>query len=199
MNDSQLKYLRDNQQELGLKLLIHARWLASTRYGWTGTSKTLPLGKDPEDIVCEVLDDYLHDIRHFNPKHGIDIQLKRAISSELWSLHKRAEARAIPLEDDHGEQSPRGYDEIEPLPDAQAATEHDLKVLFELLRAHPSVKGNDELELLLMAVEDGAEGVEELSQATEIREERLYELRKKLKKIWPKVLDEFKKGTEATP
>lgn len=196
MNDSQLNYLKDNQQEIGLKLLIHARWLARTSYGWSA-SKTLPLGKDPEDLVCAVLDDYLHDIRHFNPKYGIDCQLKRAISSELSALHKRTEAHAIPLENDSDEQSPHGYGDTEPLPDEQVATEHDRKVLFELLRAHPGVRGDDELELLLMAVEDGAEGVEEMSNVTGIREERFYELRKKVRKIWPKVLNEFKKGTEA--
>src|SRR5713226_1565485 len=132
MNEDQLAYLRTHQQEIALKLLRHARFRA-TYYGWT-SGATLPLGKDPEQIVCDVVEDYLHDRRHFNPKYGIDVQLTRAVNSELWALHQRVEARAVPLDSDENEDSPRGYDADGLKPDEAAMLLHDSKVLFELLR-----------------------------------------------------------------
>jgi hypothetical protein len=196
MDKEQLDYLRTYQQEIGLKLLRHARFRA-TYYGWTNGA-TLPLGKDPEQIVCDAVEDYLHDRRHFNPKYGIEVQLKRAVNSELWALHQRVEARAVPLEFDEGEDSPRGYDADGLKPDEAAAILHDGKVLFDLLREHSDVKGDDELELLLMAIEEGSESAPEMAKATGLTVERVYEVRKKLKKIWPSVIAKFHKGMETS-
>lgn len=196
MNDGQLEFLKAHQQEIGLKLLRFARWLAATKYGWDEQAKTLPLGKDPENIVCEVVDDYLHDIRHFNPKHEFDVQLRRAISSELWALHQRIEAKAVPLQDEDDGHLPRGYETDELAPDGVAMVEHDWKALFELFRSHPKVKGDEELEFLLMAIEEGAETAPEMAEQTGMTVERIYELEKKLRKIYPSVRKQFHKGTE---
>ena len=200
MNEGQLEFLKSNQQEIGLKLLRFARWLAADKYGWDGQSKTLPAGKDPDDIVIHVVDDYLHDIKHFNPKHGIEIQLRRAIQSELWALHQRKEAHAIPLdaEEEDGPNT-KWYAADEQLPDEAAMTTHDWKILFELFRAQPEVKGDDELELLLMAIEDGAEKAPEMASQTGLSVERIYELVKKLRKIHPKLMKQFHKGMEVLP
>lgn len=197
MNEGQLEFLKSHQHEIGLKLLLFARWLAAVKYGWNGQTKTLPLGKDPDDIVFHVVDDYLHDIKHFNPKHGIEVQLRRAVSSELWALYKRKEAHAIPLETETDEgTSSKWYASDEQLPDEAAMSACDWQTLFELFRAQPEVKGDDELELLLMSIEDGAESAPEMAEQTGIRVERIYELEKKLRKIYPKVMKEFHKGTE---
>jgi hypothetical protein len=59
MNEGQLEFLKSHQQEIGLKLLRFTRWLAAMKYGCDEQGKTLPLGKDPENIVCEVIDDYV--------------------------------------------------------------------------------------------------------------------------------------------
>lgn len=197
MNEVQLEFLKSHQQEIGLKLLRFARWLASDKYGWDGQTKTLPLGKDPDDIVIHVVDDYLHDIKHFNPKYGIELQLRRAVQSELWALHQRKEAHAIPLEtdEDDGPKS-KWYAAEGQLPDESATATHDWKILFELFRAQPEVAGDDELELLLMAIEDGAEKAPEMAKQTGMCVERIYELVKKLRKIHPKVMKQFHKGTE---
>jgi hypothetical protein len=197
MNEGQLEFLKSHQHEIGLKLLRFARWLAATKYGWDGQSKTLPLGKDPDDIVIHVVEDFLHDVKHFNPKYGIEVQLRRAVSSELWALHQRAEAHAIPLETENDENTlSTWYAADGQLPDETAMSECDWKTLFELFRAQPEVKGDDELELLLMAIEDGAESAPEMAAQTGMRKERIYELEKKLRKIYPKVMKQFHKGTE---
>jgi hypothetical protein len=196
MNEGQLEFLKAHQQEIGLKLLRFARWLAATKYGCDEQGKTLPLGKDPANIVCEVVDDYLHDVRHFNPKHEIEVQLRRAISSELWALHQRIEASAIPIQNEDDGRLPRGYETDELAPDGVAMVDHDWKVLFELFRSHPKVKGDDELELLLMAIEDGADEAPEMAQQTGMTVERIYEIEKKLRIIYPSIMKQFHKGTE---
>ena len=196
MDEGQLEFLKAHQQEIGLKLLRFARWLAGTKYSWDEQSKTLPLGKDPQDIVCEVVDDFLHDVRHFNPKYDIEVQLRSAVRSELWALHQRVEANAIPVEQEDDGYLPRGYETDELAPDEAAMVKYDWKVLFELLRAHPKVKDDEELEFLLMAIEDGAETAPEMARQTGIAVERIYEILKKLRKIYPIVKKQFHKGTE---
>ncbi|MCG3147668.1 MAG: hypothetical protein PCFJNLEI_01109 [Verrucomicrobiae bacterium] len=199
MKSDQLEYLKSHQQEVGLKLLRHARWLAATKYGWNGGTKSLPLGKDPEDIVCAVVDDYLNDVRHFNPRHGIEVQLKRALSSKLWALHRRVEAHAVPLEPESDDCAPREYAADGLGVDETVMMEHDWKVLFELFREEPDVKGDEELELVLMAIEDGAEKAPDIADQTGMSVERIYELKKKLRKAAPKVMAKFHKGAETLP
>lgn len=199
MNSDHLEYLKVNQQEVGLRLLRHARWLAATKYGWNGETRFLPLGKDPEDIVFEVVNDYLHDVRHFNPKHEMQVQLRRAVESKLWALYQRAEAHAVPLEPENNEYSPREYAAGGLLPDASLMADLDWKAFFELIREHPNVKGDEELELLLMAIEDGAEKAVQMSEATGIPVNRIYELQKKLRKVYPMVMAKYHKGEDALP
>lgn len=199
MNEGQLEFLKANQQEIGLKLLRFARWLAARKYGWDEQAKTLPLGKDPEDIVCDVVDDYLHDIRHFKPEHDMEVQLRRAISSELWALHQRIEAKAISLQNENNDHSLQGYATDDPGPDGIAMVDHDWKVLFELCCSHPKVKGDEELEFLLMAIDDGASTAPEMAQQTGMPVKRIYELQKKLRKIYPSIMKQFQKGSEVLP
>jgi hypothetical protein len=186
MTEAQLEFLKANQQEIGLRLLLHARWLAATRYGWS-EGKTLPLGKDPEDIVCAVVDDYLNARRHFNSQHEIAVQLKRALQSELWALPLVVEPDAEP---------PKGYEAPSPSPDETAASDDYCECIFRALAEEPKISGNEEMELLLLAFEDGAESPPELAAATGIPVTRVYELTRLLRKIYPSIKMKLNKGTE---
>jgi hypothetical protein len=194
MDQGQLDYLREHQQEIAVKLLSHTRTRAGV-YGWP--KKSLPAGKDPENIVLEVVKDFLEERRHFNPEHEWEIQLKRAVNSKLWALHQRMEANAVSLDAGESDDSLKGYADDGIGPDVEAANNHDMEVLFGMFRDHPKVKGNEELELLLMAVEDGAEKAPDIAAATGISVDRVYEVRKKIKEIYPEVMDKFHQGTEA--
>jgi hypothetical protein len=108
----------------------------------------------------------------------------------------RVEANAVPIEPDYEEQSPRGYEADGIRPDEAAMLLHDSKTLFGFLQEHPNVKGDEELEILLLAIEEGAETAPEMAKATGIPVERIYEVRKKLKNIWPGIMAKFHKGTE---
>jgi hypothetical protein len=196
MTEDPLAFLKDHQQEIGLKLLLHTRWLAATRYGWQ-EGKTLPLGKDPEDIVCAVVDKFLKsDRRHFKAGHDIEIQLKRAVQSELWALHQRKEARALPLVDEQEVETPASYQATSPPPDAATASADDCECILRTLGEHPKVRGNEEMELLLLAFEDGAETSQELADAAGFPVTRVYELTRLLRKIYPSIKAKLNKGTE---
>lgn len=180
--------MKTHHEELGFKVLLHARLLAA-KYGWRD-DRPLPLGKDPEDIVFAVFEDFVRGKRNFNPKYSVEIQLKRAVQSELWALHRKAEAHAVPLIEGVDNKL---YADIGPGPDEAAMAQHDWEALFRLFLNHPVVKGDQELQRVLTAVENGAERAEEIAQSSGIRIERVYELTRKLRKIYPKVMVAFNK------
>lgn len=195
MTEDHLEYLKTNQQELALKLLRHCCILAATKYGWH-KDKTLPLGKYPDTIVCEVVADYVEGRRHFKADVSVETQLKNAVRSELSALHKRKEAHAVSFQLGDDDNSPRDFATDGPRPDEETMNAHDAEVLFRLLAEHPKVKGDEELEYLLIAIEEGADNPPSMAAATGYPEEQIYKLTKKLRTIYPAVLRQFQKGME---
>ena len=190
LTEDQLNHLRSHRDELALKLALHCCIIAAQRYGWN-EDKTLPLGKYPDTVVCEVVDDYFEGRRHFNPEYGVETQLKRAVESELWTLHRRKEAHARSFQAGDDDNAPRDFAATDPSPAELAMNKHDTRKLFELYAAHPRVKGNEELENLLIAIDDGAEDTPSQAKATGYTENRVYELRRELREIFPAVLKQF--------
>lgn len=187
MTEDQLEYLMQNRERLGLVLLRHCRILAVKNYGWT-MGQPLPQGRDPETVVDEVMGKYFDGDRQFATDVSIEIQLKMGIKSWLSSIYSRMDSKALGLEAADSEETGQLP------PDLQAANLHDYKILLKMLNATPEVQKSEELQLLLMAVEDGADDPKSQSMATEIPVARIYELRKKLSIIIPRVMNEFNKG-----
>ena len=56
------------------------------------------------------------------------------------------------------------------------------------MSAHPLVKGNEEMELVVMAMELGKLDADEVSKETGVAKNRIYEIRRKLReKIYPDI------------
>jgi len=161
-------------------------------YGWSG-EKMLPRGKDPETIVEDVIRKYIEGERNFSTQHSVEAQLKKGIQSWLSALHRSKDAKAASLDELAEVAGEELISSDEPRPDDIAANELDSKVLFSLLLDSPAVKKSDDLQLLVMAIEDGANDAKAQATATEISIERIYELRKKLKSVVPALLAEFNK------
>ncbi len=83
-----------------------------------------------------------------------------------------------------------------PMPDIEAANSHDTEVLMGLFMSAPEVEKSEELQLLLMAIEDGADDVESQSTATGILAKRIYQLRRTLQAIYPRISSKFNRTTE---
>jgi hypothetical protein len=197
MTEDQLSYLRVNREELALKLLRHCCIIAGQNYGWYA-GQTLPLGKYPDLLVCEVIDDFFQGRRNFNTAYGVETQLKGAVRSELSALYRRKEAKARPFKSGDDDTAPCDFAELEPGPAELAMNKHDSRKLFELYAAHPDVKGNEELETLLLAIEEGADDTPTQAKATGIAEKRIYELRRKLREIYPTILKQFQQQLPCT-
>lgn len=191
-----LDYLETQQERLALLMLRHCTNVATFRYGWS-PSHPLPEGKDPEQVVDEVLRAYLTGKRNLSPDWPVEAQLKRGIESRLWALHQRLGSKAISFD----RLSP-GVDGIEadgPSTDFEAAVNHDTQILFHLLRQTPDVQDCAELQAIVTAVERGSDDPLSQSERTGLPITRIYELRRRLKSILPAVLSDFNKGAALTP
>ena len=191
MSEGPLEYLRENQERLGLVMLRHCLIILGRRYRWS-PGKALPKGKDPQTIVEDVIQKYLESDRTFDPEHSVEAQLKKGVESWLSALHQTKDSRAASL-DTFAEAAGDVVASNEPRPDAEAANAHDTEVLFRLLSETAAVQKSEELQLLVMAIEDGADDTKSQSAVTGIPIERVRELRRKLKAVVPAVLLEFNK------
>lgn len=198
MTQDPLEYVRENQERLGLLMLRHCLILLHRRYRWS-PGQTLPKGKDPEMVVEDVIQKYLIGDRNFDPHQSIEAQLKRGVESWLSALHRTKDARSASIEAFAETAGDTHLTSDAPEPDAAAGNVHDTKVLFRLLHAAPAVKKHEELQLLVMAIEDGAEDPQSQSAATGLPVGQIYELRKRLRPVATAVLREFNKETVSSP
>lgn len=190
--EESLEYLRQNQQRLALVMLRHCLILLRLNYGWS-PERMLPDGKDPESLVEDVIRKYIEGDRIFSSQHSVEAQLKKGVQSWLSAIHQTKSAKSASYDalTEAYEDEPISSDE--PSPADSAANAHDTKVLFGLLLESPAVKKSEDLQLLVMAIEDGADDTASQSKATDLPVERIRELRKKLKTVVPAILAEFNK------
>lgn len=189
MTKDQLEYLMENRDRLGLAMLRHCIILAKTKYGWV-PGQMLPQGRDPEMVVHEVMGKYFDGKRTLVEGESIEAQLKQGVRSWLSSIYARMDSHALPLEE--AEEVPSAASG----PAADAEHQLDYTALIAMIFEVPLVKSSEELQLLLMAIQDGAEDIKAQSDATGLSADRIYELRKKLRPIVSKVLDEYNKEGE---
>jgi hypothetical protein len=169
--------------------------VATFRYGWS-QSHPLPEGKDPEQVVDEVLDAYLTGKRNFSEAWPEEAQLKKGIESRLWALHQRHGSKAVSF--DLLSAGADGLEAEGPSTDFEAAVNHDTQILFDLLRQTPDVQESRELQAMVAAVEGGSDDPLSQSERTGLPITRIYELRRRLKSILPAVLSDFNKGAVLT-
>jgi hypothetical protein len=176
-------------------MLRHCTNVATFRYGWS-PSHPLPEGKDPEQVVDEVLRAYLTGTRNLSEEWPVEAQLKRGIESRLWALHQRLGSQAVSF--DLLSTGANGIAAEGPSTDFEAADNHDTRILFQLLRQTPDVQECSELQAMVAAVERGSDDPHSQSEGTGIPIPRIYELRRRLKAILPAVLSDFNKGAALT-
>jgi len=191
MHDEMVQELLKNQEEIGLKMLRHCKIVACTRYGWT-LGQAMPRSKDPDTVVFDVIRKYVAKERTFVPDYPVLAQLKKGVESWLSAIYTCKESKAVSLDAlDEADQNFLKSDE--PSPRDLAANALDYKVLMKALYNDDEVKVNDELMLLVFAIEEGAADSDSQSEKTGIEKKRIYELRRKLGPIALRVIEECKK------
>jgi hypothetical protein len=193
------------------KLTRYAFFMAS-KYTWkTGKSDQLLGGKTPEDIACEAVEKVWKGNRDWDPDKYPDLytHLKWIVKSDLGHLcssieHQKTSRMPEPRQ---GEETPvLGCDEIVPDPSfsiqrkiltpeeelldrEKKAREERLKI--ELLAM---VKGDEDLELLLLCFEEGFDKPETIASQTGWEISKVYNLKRKLFRKAIKVIRNNRQG-----
>lgn len=185
MTEEELEHLRSlDWNDLGLRLLVFAKYWAKNHYSWT-EGRPLPEGKSPDEIAKEAISAFWASVRKWNPKYDVLTQLKGAVRSILWNLHQKKSSKLT------APHPPEFFDlHVGEKPDAAAevASEDYCRAIFEALYKDDAIRNNDELMLLVMAYEEGAETINDVAHKTGLEVAAIYTLRRQLKDIKQRVL-----------
>jgi hypothetical protein len=176
-------------KQISLKLLVFARYWAKTQYRWK-EGIYLPELKTPEDIVTEAVAAFWNGSRKWNSEVAVVTQLKGAVRSLLWNLHNKKGSKLTSTESPEFFESQ--LDERRD-PATECATNDCCKSIFETLYQQLAVIRNQELKMIVMAYEQGAESTDDVVAKTDIPIRRVYELRRNLKGLMPSVLETLRK------
>ncbi len=166
------------------RLILFARYWAQTHYLWQAGSP-LPGGATPEDVAKEAIKAFAVGDRKLNANYEVFTQLKGAVRSILWNLHKKID---LALTDAHEPEFFEHHLDRRPDPASQADSNDYYRVLLERLKDEPRVRENHALALIVAAYADGAESVTEVSAKTKLPIARIYELRRQLKQVTEEVV-----------
>lgn len=189
MNEQGLNRLRALDWEEVTATLMRAAIAMAVRYGWTPKS-ALPGGKSLEDVVVEAIADLWNEPSRLNPAIDVPVQLYGVVRSKLWNLSQR-----------HDEDVKRSDDLCESVAGnsngpERVDTADEFQRAIKLLLASPKVKGNDDLELVVFAMSCGAFEVDELVSETQLPRERIYQLRRELRAIYPTIAGQLRNNKE---
>lgn len=151
---------------------------------------SLPGGKSLEDVVAEAITDIWNEPDRLNPEVDVLVQLRGIIKSKLWNLSQS-----------HDEDTVRSGDLSEAVAVTASGpgsvdTGDEFQRAIELLQASPKVMGNDDLELVVLAWSCGAFEVDELVRETGLSSERIYQLRRELRALYPTIAGQLRGGEQ---
>ena len=185
MNEDGLNRLRAlDWEEVSAKLMLSAITLAA-RYGWT-RGILLPRGKSIEDVVAEAIADLWNAPDRLNPTVDVTVQLYGIVKSKLWNLSQCLDEDIVRSDDLSESVSVTATGPV------KVETTDEFQRAIQLLQASPKVKGNDDLELVVLAMSCGAVEVDELVRETQLTRDRIYQLRRELRAIYPTIAEQLR-------
>lgn len=194
-NDDEILERLESQDwdDIVIKLTRYAYWRA-TRYKWrTGNPGQLPGGMTPQDIALNAIEKVWNRTRNWDPGKYPDllVHLKWIVDSDMGHLAQSMEHtinQRITNSDDGkiddpipDNSSPLAESLIPKTPEEQLIArevgEHEEKVKKEL---YAQIKGDEDLEFLLMCFEDGIDKSEMIAKAMGCDVTMVYNLKRKL-------------------
>jgi hypothetical protein len=175
-----------NWKDIILKLTNYALQRARV-YSWkSGKSDQLLGGKTPEDIACEAIEKVLSGTRDWDPDKYPNLltHLQWVVKSDMEHLASSMEHQATGRMSEPGE-GEEGYDTI---PDPSSLTPEEQLIarekedLEERLKGelYAMVKGDEDLEMLLLCFEEGMDKPEIIAAQTGWDVSKIYNLKRKL-------------------
>jgi hypothetical protein len=186
MDENRLEQLRTLDWEAITTKVLKSALFRSLLYGWDADS-SLPNGKSVEDVVVEAICELWSDPSRICEDVAIEKQLDGMVRSKLWNLSQSADedvVRTDAMEEVAVDHRKNATDEID------AKDEFDRAI--ELLSMHPKVTGKPEHELVLTAISCGAEDVDQIVTETEIPRERVYQIRRELRALYPVIAKQLR-------
>lgn len=197
-NDMVLDLLETaNWENIILDLVNFSIWQARKYVGKTGNITQLPEGKTPEDIAFGAVEKVWSKTRGWDPDKYPDLltHLKWIVKSDmqhLFSSKRHQITSRIPQLVD-GIENDAVYSEMDQEPSAEEQLiskekeEKEEKLMAELAVA---VKGDEELELLMMCIEDGIVKAEVIALETNWDITRVYNANKRFRRLALKILNQ---------
>jgi hypothetical protein len=168
-------------------------------YSWNfGNSDELPAGKTPEDIACSAIEKVWSETRAWNPEKYPDLfqHLKWIVKSDIGHLFSSSEHKLRKRESEDNDTLNPTNDYDETCHDTSLVTEgsaniysaeekliiQEEKELEERLKEklYELVKGDDDLEMLLLFFEDGIDKPETIALEMNWDINKVYNLKRKL-------------------
>ena len=192
MDETRLEQLRTLDWEAITARVLKSALFRSLLYGWDVNS-SLPNGKSVEDLVLEAVGGLWSDPSRIRDDVAIEKQLDGIVRSKLWNLSQSADedvVRSEVIEEVAVDHRKNDTDEVD--------VKDEFDRAIELLSVHPKVKGKPEHELVLMAISCGAEDVDQIVSETEIPRERVYQIRRELRALFPAIAKQLTSECEGT-
>ena len=167
-------------KDIILKLTRYALWKAS-RYTWrSGNPKQLVGGKTPEDIALEAVEKVWSGVRAWDPEKHLDLlkHLMGIVDSDLNHLINSLEFKKTYSVPDYAiidEADKTGNPEEQMISRESDENEERVKAEF-----YEMVKGDEDLEMLLICFEEGIDKAEEIAAETKWDKQKVYNLKRKL-------------------
>ena len=188
MEKDRVLHLLENAdwKDIILKLTHYALQRARV-YSWkSGKSDQLLGGKTPEDIACEAIEKVLTGTRDWDPDKYPNLltHLQWVVKSDMEHLASSMEHQATARMPEPGE----GEEGYETIPDPSSPTPeeeliaHEKEDLEERLKGelYAMVKGDEDLETLLLCFEEGIDKPEIIATQTGWDVSKVYNLKRKL-------------------
>jgi len=193
-------------KDIIFRLTYYAVWRAR-RFRWrSGTPEILPGGKTPEDLALAAIGKVWSGTRDWDPQR-YPVLLKHLmwiVDSDIEHLHSSAEhnetERMPEVEDKASVEIPtsQAYEAAKILTPEEELVALEQRDLEERMKCelYAAVKGNDDLEFLLMWIEEGIDKPEEIAARTGWDVSKVYNLKRMLLRKATKVGKALKKQEE---
>ncbi len=130
----------------------------------------------------EAIADIWDSPQRINQNISLTTQLKGIVRSKLWNQSQSADERV--KRSDTMEQTALAND---PEPARTVDEQDEFNRAIQLLAEHPKVTAKPELELVVLAFSCGAVEVPTIIEETGLSRERVYQLQRELREIYPSI------------
>ncbi len=196
MDAEKIEELRNRDWDAIFLRVYKAARILAARYGWNENT-SLPNGQMLEDLVIEAVKQLWESPQKVRDDIAITTQLATIVKGLLWNLSQSRDESVK-----RSDEVVCGRADDISIADAE---ERDYKAhvtdLFdralELLRLHPKIRGKEDHELVLMAIEEGAIKPQQIAEQTDLPVQRVYQITREIELTYPSISEKLG-ATEAT-